>query len=88
MLVVQSIILHNYCTIIVTFLAIIDDSESTVPLLNGINSGSIPVNDTRGEQKQPIAHTMESPPESAQDKTDTVTDPNGEMRDLSIYKSV
>ena len=62
----------------ILFLAIIDDSELTVPLLNGTRNGSIPISGTQKEQ----------PPEGAQDKTDTATDKKGELCDLSVHESM
>ena len=73
--------------IIAISLAIVDHSESTVPLLNGTH-----INDTQEEQKQKQPTTMEKSLTEGQvqdNKTDsTATDPNGELRDLSVLKSV
>ena len=70
------------------FLAIVDDSDSTVPLLNGTGNGSIPPNDTQEEIKQDQQPTENLLVEGTQDKIDSATDLKGELCDLSVFKSV
>ena len=78
----------NNLVIIAMLLAIIDDSESTVPLLNGTGNGNIPINDTQEEIKEDQQPTENLLVEGTQDKTDSATDPKGELCDLSVLKSV
>ena len=61
----------NFVIFTVIFLAIIDDSESTVPLLNDTGNGSIPINDTQEEREQNQHHEDNPLVEGAQDKSDS-----------------